>query len=372
MRIAINATIVGDKPTGLGIYTINVVREMSKLIAHNDKFIVFTSCAVAFEGCNLEIRRVSKWVQPKYGKKAGLFRFLWTQMVFPIRLIEDNVDLIYNPAHYGVFFAGKPQVITIHDLIAIRFPRQHRLQYYYFKFVLPILLKNCSAVITISKNTKRDVCNYYSIPPRNVNVVYDSHDSEFFKTVNQGIMTSQYNLDYLLIVGASYPHKNIDRVLEAYSKIKNKVNYKLLIVGGRKQYVDILRIKARALRIEKVVEFLDYIPSNSMVTLYSRATALVVPSLYEGFGLPPLEAMACECPVLVSNSASLPEVCGDAAYYVDPYSVENIAEGMYKVLTDDNLRKSLIQKGLERVKMFSWKNTAKEILDTFEKVMGEP
>ena len=118
------------------------------------------------------------------------------------------------------------------------------------------------------------------------------------------------------------------------------------------------------------VVFLDYVPEKDLPHLYSEAAAFVFPSLYEGFGLPPLEAMACGCPVIVSNAASLPEVCGDAAYYVDPYDVESIAEGIYKVLMNEILRQDLIAKGLERVKLFSWEKAAKEHLKVFEEVLN--
>jgi len=370
MKIAVNATILDDKPTGLGIYTIDIVREISKHIKPDDKLIVFTSHPEVFKGYNLKIERVSKWVQPKYGKRAAVLRFFWSQIVFPLRLLRNNVDLVYNTIHQGVFFTYRLQIITIHDLLCIKFPKQYKFQYCYFKFILPHLLKKCVAIIANSKNTKADISNYYNILPEKIHVVYCSYNEENFKPISPGRITPEYGLNnYLLIVGASFSHKNIDRVLEAYSRVEHKINHDLVIIGGRKNYIDFLKKRAKALGIDKDTIFLGYVSLSNLSTLYSKASALIFPSLYEGFGIPPLEAMACGCPVVVSNTSSLPEVCGNAAYYINPYSVDRIADSIYKLVADEELRKSLIEKGLERVKMFSWEKTAKETLKIFEGVI---
>jgi len=371
MKIAVNATILDKEPTGLGVYTLNVIREMSKLINKEDKLIVFTPYPEAFKGYNVEIRKVSKWTQPKYREKAGIFRYLWSQSVYPARLIEEKVDLIYNTTHHGTFFTDRCQIITMHDIRPIIFPRFYKLQHRYFKFVLPSLLKRCSAIITNSKSTKMAVSNYYKIPQEKIHVAYLSYNKEIFKSLNPKAITLEYDLDnYLLIVGASYLNKNVDRALEAYSKVKNKINHDLVIVGGRKNYINFLKKKAKALGIDKNTIFLGYVSLNNLSTLYSKADALLFPSLYEGFGIPPLEAMSCGCPVVASNTSSLPEVCGNAAYYVDPYSVDSIAEGIFRILTEENLKATLIKKGLQRAKIFSWENTAKRILRVFEEVFN--
>ena len=166
------------------------------------------------------------------------------------------------------------------------------------------------------------------------------------------------------------PYKNLERSLEAFALLNLK-EYKF-VIGGKKdpRFFPRVRKKVDALSLKDRVVFLDYVPEENLPHLYSEAAAFVFPSLYEGFGLPPLEAMACGCPVVVSNTASLPEVCGNAAYYVDPYDVENIAEGIYKVIMNQTLRQNLIKKGLERAKFFSWEKSAEEHLKVFREVLN--
>lgn len=370
MRIAINATILDDKPTGLGIYTTNVVQEISKHIGCKDKLIVFTSYPEAFGEYNLEIRRVSKWVQPKYGEKAGVFRFLWSQTIFPLRLMKDNVDLVYSSTHHGTLFPGASQVITIHDTASGRAYMQHTLVHYYFKFILPILLKKCSAIIAVSKEVKKDIIGHVNFPLHRIHVVYNSYNKKYFKPMDSEDFKFRYKLDkYLLTVNASYPHKNIGRILEAYLKIRGKIAHKLVIVGKEGRYMDSLRTKTKILGLQKDIRFLGYVPQNILPPIYSGASALIYPSLYEGFGFPPIEAMACGCPVIVSNTSSLPEVCGNAAYYVDPCSVASIAEGIYRVSTGENLKQDLVQKGFKRVKLFGWQRAARQIIKIFKQIL---
>lgn len=374
MKIAINATILDDKPTGLGVYTKNVIKELCSLIGDEHQIIVYTSSPDLFEGLNIEVKKISKKVQPKYGKKAGIYRLVWSQINFPIFIMKDEVNLVYNPTHHGSFFINKPQVITIPDILAIKFPERYKLQYLYFKNIVPFILKNTKALITYSENSKKDIAEFYGYPSSRIFVSYCGVDNKIFfpreqKEVNLFFKKYSLDMNYILLIGASYLHKNLERAIEAYSKVSKALDISLLIIGGRSSYIDLLKEKAIKMNIIKRVKFLDYIQDEDLPMLYTGAKTLVFPSLYEGFGLPPLEAMACGCPVVVSNAASLPEVCVEAAYYVDPYNTENITEGIYKVLTDENLRDTLIQKGFERVKLFSWKKTAKEVLTVFKEVL---
>lgn len=370
MKIAINATIVDDKSAGLGTYSLNMVRELSRIIGPDDRITVFTAYPESFKGYNVEARKVFRFVQPKYGKMGGVLRFLWTQIIYPIRLIRGDYDVVYHTTHYAVLFTRFTQIMTIHDLLPIRFPERHKLQYYYFKYVLPIFLKRCKYIITVSQNSGKDISAYYNIPQSKIRVIYASYDSERFR-VHVPVIASglQVDYDYLLVVGASYMNKNIERALEAYAQIKNKIQKKLLIVGGREKYINLLKEKVKSLNIKEEVKFLDYVGAEELYYLYSKAAALIFVSLYEGFGIPILEAMASGCPVIASNTSSLPEVCGDAAYYVDPYSVNSIANGMFATINNETLKNTFIQKGLERAKLFSWSDSAKKVYAIFEVIV---
>lgn len=363
MKIAVNATILDNKPSGLGVYAVKMVRAMCRA-AGGDDIVIFTSYPAAFDGCGAEIRSVSEIVQPRHGKLAGIARFFWTQVVYPLRLRRERCDIVYNTTHHAVFHASAPQIMTVHDLLPIKFPSRYRPQYWYFKYVLPALINKCMAIITVSENSKKDIVGYYGIPADKIVVAYNSYDAyNFRRTVSQSVRNSSADGGYILAVGASYLNKNIEGLLEAYSRIKDRTTCKLLIAGGRSQYIKTLKNRAQALGLGDRVEFLDYVGNEKLRALYSNAAMLVFPSIYEGFGIPPLEAMACGCPVVASNASSIPEVCADAAFYVDPYNIESIADGIYKVLTDNDLRKFLVEKGFERIKVFSWDESARKVLD---------
>jgi glycosyltransferase involved in cell wall biosynthesis len=242
---------------------------------------------------------------------------------------------------------------------------------YYFYYSLPILLNNSQAIICDSENTKKDIIAYHGIKDKPVYVIYAGFNRQRFYPRENGTVQKQYGLtNYLLYIGDLRPYKNLERSLEAFARL-NLRKFKF-VIGGKKdpRFYPRVEKKMGELFLKDRVVFLDYVPEKDLPHLYSEAAAFVFPSLYEGFGLPPLEAMACGCPVVVSNAASLPEVCGDAAYYVNPYDVQSISKGIYEVLMDDKLRQNLIGKGLERAKLFSWEKAAKEHLEVFEEVVS--
>jgi glycosyltransferase involved in cell wall biosynthesis len=225
--------------------------------------------------------------------------------------------------------------------------------------------------VTISENTKQNIMSFYGIDSERICVIFPGFESDRYHLgiKTEGLKKKYALTEYLLYAGNLLPHKNLQRLLRAFSLIAMQFPYKLVIAGFRDpRYYPALVAEAQVLRVSEKVLFLNYVPADELPAFYAGAEAFVFPSLYEGFGLPPLEAMACGCPVVTSNVSSLPEVCGDAAYYVNPYDIENIAEGIHKVLTDKFLRRSLIEKGLERAKLFSWEKSAKEHLKVFEEI----
>jgi glycosyltransferase involved in cell wall biosynthesis len=372
MQVTINASLLDETPSGLGVYTENVLGELSKLISPRDTVIIYTSYSKNLEGRvpeNTVFGRVPSLLRPKFGKRAGLARFFWNQLIFPLKLHAQEV--VYAPTHHGFLWGHSKQVITVHDLLPIKFPTQYRLQYYYFKYFLPLLLRKAAAVIADSENTRRDVHSYYRVPLNKIHVVYSAIAQDFKPAGRDALQRVRevYGLsEFVFIIGASYPHKNISRAIKAFAQLRGKVPHvELVVAGGRREYLKVLEQEARDLNIGGI-KFLGYAPQQDIPLLYSAAYALLYPSLYEGFGLPPLEAMACGCPVIVSNTSSLPEICGDAAYYVDPYSIENIAEGLFRVVSDEKIREALRQKGLERAKKFSWKKSAEGVYGVLDSV----
>jgi glycosyltransferase involved in cell wall biosynthesis len=271
----------------------------------------------------------------------------------------------------GMLLPSIPQIIVVHDLIPLRFPENHLRPQHYFRSFVPLLLRKSRAILTVSENTKRDIITCYGIEADKVLVVPPGYDKDRYR---MGIdimgVKGKYGLtSYLLYLGNLRPHKNLLRLLQAFARIVRTIPH-MLVITGRKdpRFYPALEAEVQVLGLQDRVRFLDYVPADELPSLYVGADIFVFPSLYEGFGLPPLEAMACGTPVMVANVSSLPEVVGDAALMVDPYDVEGMAKAMYKVLSDVRLSEEMRRKGLERAKSFSWGRTAQSILNVCKEV----
>jgi glycosyltransferase involved in cell wall biosynthesis len=362
MRIGINATILDDKPTGLGTYTINIINKLAEVAGSEAEIIVYTSTPEYFSH-RLTVRKVTSELRPSKGKVGAIKRLLWSQFVLPNRLKEDKVEVLYSTTHHGILFGNINQIITVHDILPLKFPNQYRLQNLYFKRVLPIILKNSSKVVTVSENTKEDLVNAYKFDNNDIHVVYNSFEKDHYSSDNNKTNNS-FNIvydKYFLFVGATFPHKNLKRTIEAFLESNARYTHKLLITGNGKDYISDVKSHFTSKQLSNVV-FLDYVKYDELPQLYSGATALLYSSFYEGFGIPPLEAMASNCPVIASNSSSIPEVCGDAVLYCNPNKKEDFVEAINNILSSDILREGLIEKGNTRIKQFDWINSAKKLL----------
>jgi glycosyltransferase involved in cell wall biosynthesis len=266
-------------------------------------------------------------------------------------------------------------VVTIFDFSFILYPQWHPkerindFEEYFWKN-----LKRSDRIIVISDYIKKEGVNL-GLPEEKLRTIHLGIDHEVFKTYppqDLQLLRKHYKLPehFILFVGSIEPRKNLENLVRSYINLDEGIRKDIkLVLAGFKGWEN-KEIMALLKEVKSDVLYLGYLPDKELGELYNLATLFVYPSMYEGFGLPPLEAMACCCPVVASNVASLPEVCGDAALYVDPHDVNSIAEGIHKVLTDDDLRQSLIEKGLERAKLFSWEKSAKEHIKVFEEVLG--
>lgn len=371
MRIAVSGFFLDHRPSGLGVYSQNVLAQLVRCASDGHQLTIYAPDAESLTSNgrrNVVAGKVPEFLRPRYGTRAAVARFIWSQTAFP-SVLKGKYDLLYSPTHHGILRKGIPQIITIHDLLPMKFPSQYRLQHYYFAHVVPRLIRNSAAIIADSESTRRDVCDCYQAPADRVFVVYSAVDQTFKPAPAYRVdeVRRKYELgDFLLIVGASYPHKNIDRALQAFARVRSELQgIQLVVAGGRADYTKRLKERVEELHVRDV-KFTGYVSPEDLPALYSAARLLFYPSLYEGFGLPPLEAMACGCPTIVSKTSSLPEVCGDAAYYVDPYDVESMAEALCMVSTGKDVREGLRHKGFERVKVFSWENTARAVWRVIE------
>lgn len=300
-----------------------------------------------------------------------------------IDLITDipECDLFWAP-HYNIplFYRGK-MIVTIHDICHVAMPEFFPgfLRQKYAKYVIGKAIKKSCVILTDSEFTLSELQKHFQVDKNKVKVIklgvsniYNNEKSADWKILEEHKISNPY----LLYVGNIKPHKNIERLIKAFGIINKKIPVKMdfVFVGKKEGFITGVDGLEEILGKEELnnVYFIDkQIDENNLKILYQNASCFAFPSLYEGFGLPPLEAMACGCPVVASKAASLPEVCGDAAYYVDPYDVNSIADGIYNVLIDDRLRNTLIQKGLERAKLFDWKKTAEQTMEVIEETLND-
>ena len=367
MRIAVNASLLDRRPTGLGVYTEHMIVSLSKLFPDGG-LTIYTSVPERFlVPRGPRIRRISSRFEPVHGKPAALARLAWTQTLFP--LAARGHDLIYNPTHHGVLWRRAAQVITIHDLLPLHFPAQYRMQHMYFKTILPRLLKTVTAVVADSEHTRGDVHRFYGTPLDKIWVVHCGADHVRCQPVGAINLKETYGLErYILVVGASYPHKNVIRALDAFAVAKRSVpDLQFALIAGPSDYLASVKRYVGETGLTDV-KFLGYVDHRHLPQLYASAEAFVYPSLYEGFGLPPLEAMVHRCPTIVSRVSSLPEVCGEAAYYVDPLAVDEMAAAITAVVRSPSLQDGLRLKGAQQAALYTWDRAAKQLYSVIERV----
>jgi glycosyltransferase involved in cell wall biosynthesis len=356
MNIYINARFLTQNVTGVQRYAIEISKQLKKLYPDikfiSPKKIIHKDLMNEFCGLTCGI----------------LTGHSWEQIVLPNYLKKVNNPLLINLGNTAPLFYKK-QIITIFDLSFLINPEWFsKTFYYYYRFLIPKIAKKSLKIITISEFSKKEIIRLLHIPEQKIKVIHGGVDTKFKKKVSVKELFKNRPKNYILSVLSLEPRKNINNLILAFKKI-GLHDIQLILVGSRSNVFASNELKD-FIHSQKNIIFSGYIPDDELIRLYSEAKLFVYPSYYEGFGLPPLEAMACGCPVVVSNVASLPEVCGDAAQYVDPDNIEGIAEGIHKVLTDEPLRQSMMEKGLERAKLFSWEKSAKEHIKVFEEVLS--
>lgn len=368
-RLAINASIVGGNPTGLGIYSIKLIRALDEI--RND-FFVYASSGGAFGSLRAPIGRVPRATRPEYGGRGHVIRLLWLQVALRLWLSKTRPHGLLNTVPEGILRSPVPQVTVVHDLLPLKFPPEYPRQQYYFRFLVPRILGDSRLVIADSEHTRDDILDHYDVPAGKVKVIYPGYDSSAFFCDGPNSSPQPREDPYILYVGNLLPHKNIPRLLDAFALLRRRQSCRLIIRGeGRPAYARLLRERIESLGLRDAVTFAGYAGEDSLRQLYSDAVCLVLPSLGEGFGLPVLEAMACGTPVITASASSLPEVAGDAALMVDPYDALGLADAMYRTLTDGGLREDLHRRGLRRVAAFSWKRTALEVSRTLDGTVGQ-
>jgi glycosyltransferase involved in cell wall biosynthesis len=291
------------------------------------------------------------------------------------RLVPD-AELFHATEHLLPPLRGVPTVLTVHDMIFKLFPEHQKpLNYWYLNMTMPLYCRRAGAILTVSKASKHDIVEHYKLAPERVTVIHEAASPEL-APVAQAVVEEarrRYGLpeSFLLHVGTIEPRKNLTRLIEALQRLREGgLRIPLVLASAKGWLYDEFFRRLEELDVRDAVHFTGYVPTGDLPLLYNAATLVITPSVYEGFGLPVLEAMACGTPVVSSNSSSLPEIGGEATVYFDPYDVEAMASVIRDVWTDRELQVALRERGLAQAGRFSWERAARETLAVYERLIG--
>ena len=364
MRIAIDARKLHD--FGIGTYIRNLLKYLAVLDRETEFILLCRPQDVkAIESLGANFQAV-----PESSKPYSVSE----QFAVPARLLTQNVSLFHAPHYVLPPLVPCKAVVTIHDCIHLMFPEYlpNRLAYAYARATLWTATRRAERIFTVSETSKADILRFCDVPADRIVVIHNAIDERFATPPSDDSVQrvrERYRLDgpFALYVGNIKPHKNLERLIDAFDLVRRGgfERLELLIIGDQISKYPRLRRAVDRHKLHKHVRFLGFVPDDTLAALYRLATVFVFPSLYEGFGLPPLEAMASGTPVVTSNRSSLPEVAGDAAVLVDPYSAASIAEGIQQVLSDPQLRQTLAARGLARAREFSWESSIRRIHEVY-------
>jgi glycosyltransferase involved in cell wall biosynthesis len=369
MRVAIDTRKIHD--FGIGTYIRNLLRQLARIDRETEYVLL---CREPDLGIAAQLGpnfRSVREPSPNYSLRE--------QIHVPWVLRRERPD-VYHAPHYVLPPAVRCRsVVTIHDCIHLMFPQYlpNRAAYAYARASMWAAARRSDRILTVSEASKRDILSLFNVKPEKIVVVYNAIDEHFSTTPSEehvARIRERYQLDhkFVLYVGNIKPHKNLVRLIEAFSQLRRTHDdLKLLIIGDEISRLPALRRAVHRHKLHKYVRFLGYLKDDTLTVLYRLASVFVFPSLYEGFGLPPLEAMASGTPVVTSNVSSLPEVTGDAAVLVDPYDVDSIGDGMRRVLDDRQLADDLRSKGLKRAREFSWERSVEKTQRVYREVAAD-
>lgn len=361
--LLVNLSALMQKPTGISVYTRNLLPELAALSP-----IVLSNQKTTSDYTNITQINIPDRLSPEYGYEGHARRLWWMQSTLPKLYRELGSPLIFSPLPEAPIYTECRFIVTAHDLIPLRFPQKWSLSTNYFRYVVPKILKEAVHIVANSYATARDLERFYNISSRKITPVPLAYDRETFKRYDPS--DSQLEERYFLYIGRQNAYKNLSRLIEAFSQISQSTAAQLWLVGPSDQrYTAQLTAQAESLGVAASVRFLDYVAHAELPKLLNNAIALTFPSLWEGFGLPVLEAMACGTPVITSNLSSLPEVAGDVAILIDPYNVDELADAMRMVASDAQLRQQLKTAGIKRAQLFSWEKTGQQTVDILKRYM---
>ncbi|MFM2062309.1 MAG: hypothetical protein RLZZ507_1979 [Cyanobacteriota bacterium] len=342
-QLILNLSIIFSQPTGISNYALNVfpyLKSLQPTLLTANKYPEFNCYPIPNN------------LTPAEGIKGHLRRLLWTQFQIPKIYQNLKSHLLFSPIPEAPLYTNCRFIVMSHDMIPLRFPQAFSPLTPYHRYYTPQVLNQAQHIICNSQATAKDITEFYQIPAHKITPIPLAYDASHFQFLNLPTR------NYFLYIGRQHPYKNLQRLITAFSAIPNRNDYELWLVGPTdKRYTPLLEMQVETLGINHLVKFLNYVSDSELPTIINQALALVYPSLWEGFGLPVLEAMACGTPVITSNLSSLPEVTGDAAILINPYNTEEMTSAMETIINDSEMRKKLSQQGINRANQFGWEKT---------------
>jgi glycosyltransferase involved in cell wall biosynthesis len=376
MRIAIDIRRINE--FGVGTYIWNLVRSLSAADSQNEYLLLGSRRdydELGTLGPNFSL--FARDIPPKGWRE---------HFALPLKLRRQNLDVVHIPHHEGFFVPPGKCVVTVHDCVHVKFPLEGLSRFKKYKIYLRTkrAVETASRVLAVSNSTRDDLMTIFDLDVNRISVIHNALDERFAIVSGRedsATVLERYQLNdpFILYSGRIRPHKNIHRLIEAFAVLKNELagderyaRLKLIVIGDELSRHQYLRLTVVRSGVQQDVRFFGFVPYATLQVFYQSAALFAFPSLYEGFGLPPLEAMANRTPVLASNTSSLPEVLGDAALLVNPENVFEIARGMKSILTEQTVRDRLVQKGVQQISKFSWKKAALQVIEAYEKTARLP
>jgi glycosyltransferase involved in cell wall biosynthesis len=370
MKMGISAFAGDNGKSGISQYMKHVLKRMPQM-SDDDSYVLFMSESdrsfFDFEHPRIDVVTVADWV----GKP--MVNILWHLFYLPALLSRHNCDCVYMPAGNRrlAWWYGLPSIGTVHDLSQLHVPGKYdAMRMFYATKILPRMMQRLTHVISVSKSTRKDLVNFAGVNPERIDVVYNGADLERYspdhRDQGKQLVLNKYGITnpYILYTARlEHPGKNHVNLLDAFARLKEKsgLPHHLVLAGSPWYGADAIYAVARDLGIEEFVCFAGFVNDSDLPSLYAGADLFVFPSLFEGFGIPLLEAMASGTPVCASNVSSIPEVVKNAGLLFDPEDADDMAASMLQIILDNSLRKKLIQRGLRQSALFSWDDSARQV-----------
>ena len=371
MRIGIDATPLPPNPVGAGVYITQLVRALAGLKTEH-KFVIFAHQS-GYDLIDIPATPNLTWIV--IPDKSPARRLFWEQTVLPRLIRKTGIQLLHSLHYTKPLFLPCASVVTFHDMTFFLFPDVHtRAKRFFFPLAIRLSARQAEALIAVSENTRQDTIRLLGVSPEKI-FTAPNGISEEYQPVSDPILLEtcrrKHNLpgDFILYVGLVEPRKNLQLLLKAYANLLGDGKCPALVIVGRlgwmyKEVLDLID----SLKISDNVHFTGYIPAQDLPIVYNLAQVFVYPSIYEGFGFPPLEAMACGTPVITTDVSAMSDYVGDAGLLVPPQDEEALSIAIRRILNDQILRQQLSDKGRKKASTFTWKRTAQATLDVYQRV----